>query len=448
MSYLLSIKSVIFLCMLAVHILNVIHPSQPVGQVVNFMTIIAVFASIPFLGRNSRLVSLLLFAAGAYLLHISGAGWVLWVEAMGKNTSLLMLLISVPLLGVPLRHGGYISTLDSLADKYMRGKRRMYLVPAIFSHVLGVFMNIGAVTLTYQITARGRVSEYPGILARSISRGFGSALFWSPNMVATALVLGYMKVPWESYVVLGIAFAAVSLVAGYAAELFVKGESLIMNARNVEGCVSSSKDKLIQLLIAGFVFLSFVIFIETRTDISVINIIPIIALVFPVLWLSLLGKVSSIKEGYRDYFKSRVNRYDGEVVLFVVAGFFSTALGLSGWAAKICSYLMHFSGQSMVSVAFTILLTVVITSIAGIHPMISVSAFATSLDTAAMGLNQVYLALVLIAGWSLGATVSPMSGTNLVVGSLTGKTPLEVAFGNITHAVMVTASIILFLAVG
>ncbi|MCL5056866.1 MAG: hypothetical protein M1130_02495 [Actinobacteria bacterium] len=63
-----------------------------------------------------------------------------------------------------------------------------------------------------------------------------------------------------------------------------------------------------------------------------------------------------------------------------------------------------------------------------------------------MGFNSVNLALALIAGWSPGATVSPISGTTLLVGSLTRKTPIEVAFGNLPHAVLLTGAIILFLA--
>jgi len=310
-----------------------------------------------------------------------------------------------------------------------------------------VFMNLGAVTLTHQITSRGKMKNYPGVLAKSISRGFGSALFWSPNMIATALVLGYLKVPWEDYVRLGIAFAVIALTAGYVANFFVKG-ALEENSEGASGESSPhvARNKLIQLLVAGSAFLSLVIYIETGTAMSVIAIIPIIALIFPVLWLLLLGAKKYISEGYGDYFKSRINRYDGEVVLFSVAGFFAAALAQSGWAEKICSYLMHFSGSSMASVAFTILLTVVLTSMAGLHPMVSVSAFATSLDTAAMGINPVFLVLILIGGWSLGATVSPMAGTTLVVGSLTGKSPVEVGFGNIIYAFLVSAAIIIFLA--
>ena len=445
--YMGRIKSLVFVVLLAVYIMNVLHPAQITGQLVNYLTVIAVSISIPFIGRSFRLVCLALFIAGAYLLYLSGTGVSYWVEAMGKNTSLLMLMISVPLLGVPLKYGGYIGTLDSLARKYMVRRYQMYWVPALFSYALGIFMHMGAVALTHQITARGRVARCPGMLARSISRGFGSALFWSPNMIVTALVLGYLKVPWERYVYTGFVFALVSLVAGYAVEIFARKEDTgEPDAASRDTAPEIEKNKIIQLVVAGVAFLSLVIYIETGTDVQVISVIPAIAIVFPVAWLLLMGKRGAIGEGYGDYFRNRINRYDGEVVLFAVAGFFSAALAQSGWAARISGYLMHFSGRSMASVALTILLAVILTSIIGIHPMVLVSAFATSLDAAAMGFNPVNLALVLIAGWSLGATVSPMSGTTLMVGSLTGKTPMEVAYGNLPHTVLVTGAIILYLA--
>jgi TRAP-type C4-dicarboxylate transport system permease large subunit len=433
--------------LLGTYIINVWHPVPLTGRLVNCLTTLAVAVSIAYVGKSSRLVCLALFMAGAYLFHISGAGLYQWIEAMGRNTNLLMLLISVPMLGVPLRYGDYLATLDSLALKYMVRKYQMYWVPALFSHVLGVFMNLGAVPLAYQITARGRVAGYPGVLARSISRGFGSALFWSPNIIAVALVLGYTGVSWEKYVTTGIKFALVALVAGYAAEIFARKEKTpAVGDFSPEAVPAIERRKIFQLATAGAAFLALVIYIETRAGAQVISVIPGIALIFPAVWLLLLGRRASIGEGYGDYFKNRIGRYDGEVVLFSVAGFFSTALAQSGWAARICDYLMHFSGKSMASVALTILLAVILTSIVGIHPMVLVSAFATSLNAAAIGFNPVYLALVLIAGWSLGATVSPMSGTTLVVGSLTRKAPIEVAFDNLPYTVLVAAAIVIFLA--
>lgn len=449
-SYLISIKSVVLTVLFTVFIFNFILPSPFLSTAVNYLTIIAVLTSLPFTGRGSGAVCLGLFIGGMYLIFNSGAGWNFLAEAMGKNSSLLALLMAVPLLGVPLKLGGYIEVLDALATKYMRKRSQMYWVPALFSHVLGVFMNIGAVPLTYEITARGNMINYPGVMAKAISRGFGAALLWSPNMIATAVVLAYLKVPWQNYFYLGVSFAGLALITGYAVDLLDR-EGRVEEAGPAGGEGERpyiDRVKLAQLIAAAVVFLLAVILIETRTNLPVISVLPAIALVFPVLWLILLGRKESIAVGYTDYFRNKISKYDSEIVLFVAAGFFSSALSFSGWSAKICVYIMHFSAHSKASTALTILATIILASLAGIHPMVLVSAFAASLDPAALGFAPVKLALMLISGWALGAIVSPMSGTCLVVGSLTGKTPFEVGFANYLHAALVLAAVILFVSWG
>lgn len=78
--------------------------------------------------------------------------------------------------------------------------------------------------------------------------------------------------------------------------------------------------------------------------------------------------------------------------------------------------------------------------------MVPVSALATSLDPLSAGMSPVNMALVLIMGWALGATVSPMSGTSLVVGGLTGRSPTAVGVANLPFSIPVAASVVLYMA--
>lgn len=443
--HLIPYKSPALTALIAVFIIHLFLPLPFLGTVVNVLTVTAVLICLPFTGRGSGAICLGLFALGAYLIYASGEGLQFMAGAVGKNTSLLVLLITVPLLGISLKYGGYIEVLDALALRYMSNKHRMYWVPALLSHILGVFMNLGAVPLTYEITNRGRVLKYPGLLSRSISRGFSAALLWSPNMIATALTLAYLKVSWQDYVYTGIVIAAVSVLMGYIVNLFER-EGRSGEEQPVSGVDQPYLDrlKLAQMTFAAAVFLLIILLIETKTQLSVIGTVPVIALLFPALWLFLLGKKENIAEGYTDYIKNKIDRYDGEVVLFAAAGFFSSALTISGWSEKICGFIIHFSAGSKASTALAILGSIVIASLLGIHPMVLVSAFAASLDPATLGFSPVHLALILITGWSLGATVSPMSGTCLVVGSLFGKTPLRVGLDNLPHAALVFTVVILY----
>lgn len=448
----LKLKSTLLTLLIAAYAASLVFPGQIAEKAVSCVTAAAVLVSLPFTGRGTRAVCTALFIAGGYLIYTGGAGWQQWLEAMGKNTSLLALLIVVPLLGVPLKFGGYIEVLDALALKYLVKKYQMYWVPALFSHVLGVFMNLGAVPLTYEITARGKMLDNRELLTKGLSRGFGAAMFWSPNMVATALPLAYLGITWQNYVYLGVLFAVIGLGAGFAVEIPAgEGRSGGRGHYPAVGDASGGsayidKLKLAQLTVAAVVFLLMIIAIETRSALPVISAVPFIALVFPALWLLLLGRKKHIKEGYLDYFNNRINHYDGEVVLFVTAGFFSYALSFSGQAEHLCDYVMHFAGHSTGSVVLTILAAIILTSLVGLHPMIMVSTFAASLNPAALGISPVHLALILIGGWSLGATVSPMSGTTLVVAGLTGKRPAEIGRVNILYAIVVSALLTAFIA--
>lgn len=446
-----GIKSLVLFLIIMFSIVNVFYPNLFVKTIVSYITIVLLVFSLPFAGRSTKIVSITLFVIGAYLMYISHASLNYWTEAMSRNTGLLVLLIVVPLLGIPLKYAGYIQVLDSLAFKYTKKGYQQYWLPSLFSHGLGFFMNIGAVSLTYDISARGKVAENAAMLARAISRGTGTIFLWSPNTVAVALVLEYVEVPWTQYFYLGFSFAVIALVCGYISEILgelkrKKGKksyaNIINNSRQYV-----DKWKLIQLLTYITSFLLFVLLIEIKSNISVISMIPVVSFVLPAFWLSILGYKKSILNSYFNYFTEKAHRYDGEVVLFVAAGFFSSALIVSGYSERLCDFIMSFSGNSTASITFTILGTIVLGSLIGIHPMISVSTFAASLDVNNFGFSPVYLALVLAGGWSLGSTISPISGNILVVANVTGRKSMEIVYGNLMYAVFVFLMLAVFASI-
>lgn len=443
-------KSIVLFLIIIASIVFVFFPVQPAGIIVNYITILLFVLSLPFAERETRIIGLLIFIIGAYLMHVSDASSSLWIEAMGKNSGLLVLLIAVPLLGIPLKSAGYVEVLDSLANNYMKKKCMMYWVPSLFSHILGFFMNIGAVPLTYDITARGKVAERASMLANAISRGTGTVFLWSPNTVAVALVLEYLDVPWPRYFYLGFSFAVLALLLGYLSEILTDRKKIDTLRKNFnlinQPAQPVDKLKLVQLITYISLFILFILLIEIKSTLSVISVIPVIALLMPAIWLFVLGYKKHIPGSYYNYFAEKSHKYDGEVVLFVAAGFFSSALIISGWSDVFCGYIIGFSGDSTTSIAFTILATIIITGLIGIHPMISVSTFAASLDITGLGLDPVHLALVLAAGWSLGSTISPIAGNVLVVANVTGKKPIQVTHGNLLYSLFVFMAVMAFIA--
>ena len=443
-------KSLVLASIVVINIVYVFYPYGVAKALISCATILLLALSLPYAGRGNKWVSITLFAIGAYLMSISGAGASDWIEAVIKNTGLLVLLIVVPLLGIPLKSAGYVKVLDAVASNYMQKNYQLYWIPGLFSHILGFFMNIGSVPLTYYITARGKVAQRAAMLAKTLSRGTGAIFFWSPGTVAVALVLEYLQVPWPEYFLLGLAFAAVALVWGYLVEVMVNLKNKENNKNHFVSPDSAKQPvhlpSLMQLIVYMALFLLMIILIDLHTHISIITVIPMVAVTMPALWLVILGHRRMVKRAYVEHFVTKAHQHDGEVVLFVAAGFFSSALIISGWSDWICNYIMNFSGNSNASIAFTILGTIVLASLVGIHPMITVSTFATSLDVNSLGFSPVYLALLFAGGWSLGSTISPITVNVLIVANVTGVKPMDIVRNNLLHACLVFATIIIFMA--
>ncbi|MCR4441402.1 MAG: hypothetical protein QHH10_04570 [Peptococcaceae bacterium] len=65
----------------------------------------------------------------------------------------------------------------------------------------------------------------------------------------------------------------------------------------------------------------------------------------------------------------------------------------------------------------------------GVHPVVSISAFAAALDAAALGFSKLGYAYLLMLGYGVAVTVSPFSGLSLVMAGTTGENPLYVVPG-------------------
>ncbi|MCG8400585.1 MAG: hypothetical protein MJA84_03205 [Firmicutes bacterium] len=443
-------KSLALVCIVAINFVYVFYPYAAAKALISCATLLLLALSLPYAGRGNKWVSVTLFVIGAYLMLISGAGAADWMEAVIKNTGLLVLLIVVPLLGIPLKSAGYVQVLDVMASNYMQKNYQLYWIPGLFSHILGFFMNIGSVPLAYEITARGKVAQRAALLARTLSRGTGAIFIWSPSTVAVALVLEYLQVPWTGYFLLGFAFAVTALVWGYLTEVLVNLKNKVYDTPNAVSPGGAKRPvhlpSLMQIIVYMALFLLMIMLIDLCTPISIIAVIPMVAVTMPALWLVISGHRGMIKSAYVEHFVTKAHQHDGEVVLFVAAGFFSSALILSGWSDGICNYIMNFAGHSNASIAFTILGAIVLASLVGIHPMITVSTFATSLDVSSLGFGPVYLALLLAGGWSLGSIISPIAGNVLIVASVTGGKPMEIVCNNLLHACLVFATIVIFMA--
>lgn len=61
-----------------------------------------------------------------------------------------------------------------------------------------------------------------------------------------------------------------------------------------------------------------------------------------------------------------------------------------------------------------VLLLFIFTSVLGIHPIASGTILMTAIDPVSSGLSTLSFAMLILCGWGLGVSVSPVSVTNVI----------------------------------
>ncbi|MBO8132206.1 MAG: hypothetical protein H0Z29_11995 [Candidatus Marinimicrobia bacterium] len=416
-----------------IYLVNTFIHWEFLNILVNSICLLCIIICFPFVKSSARIVTSILLLFGSILLILAGADLKFWMSSIGKNINLVTLLIIVPIFGLPLYYGGYYKVLDALACRYMNSGHRIYWIPALLAHFFGALMNIGAIPVVYQLIIRGKLSSAFRTVPIAILRGFSSAIYWSPNMISVAVVTHYLNIPWKKFAQIGIIFTLLSLLAGWLVNVYFFNKKTSKPKQETKDIQVNSK-KLTELIIFCSIFLGIIIIIAIKTTIPILNAVPLIALVYPVIWLSFLGKGNLIYNAYRDYTKNTLPKFTSEVVIFLGVGFFAAGILASGSNDKISLFLYEFIGLNSYLLCFFISSSVIILAILGITPMVTVMAYSASLNPDLIGLSPQLLSLVLVGGWATGILVSPFTGITLIMSGLTEKTPFETARENWPYA--------------
>ncbi|KJS12834.1 MAG: hypothetical protein VR67_06440 [Peptococcaceae bacterium BRH_c8a] len=400
-----------------------------INNVLSIVSLTCLMVCMPIIKNNARVVASTLFIVGAAILVYDGAGFETWRTGLIYNVNLIALLLLVPVFGMPLKYGGYYGVLDALVGRYMNNRNRIYWVPALLTHFFGALMNMGAMPVVYQLIVRGKLPRAFNSVPASILRGFSSSIYWSPNMISVGVVTYYLGISWAEFARYGIFLTVISLVVGWLVHIFANKKSsvqLSLSSRNDQIDIK----KLAELIIFCTAFIGTIIYIATRTSIPVLDAVPLVALVYPVIWLGVLGRGKAIPPAYTEYVQNVLPRFTSEIVIFMGAGFAATALLSSNAGNKVSVLISSIGFPNEYFLCLGILASIVLLGVLGVTPMVTVMAYGAALQPALLGLTPIQLALVLVGGWATSVIISPFTGVTLIMSGLAQKSPFEIVRAN------------------
>ena len=337
-------------------------------------------------------------------------------RVLSQNQLIISMIVSVSLLRL-LSNG-----LDAAEENLPRGKSA-YLRSMRGVHLFGAVINISALVIMADRLSRNHPLREPEALL--MCRAFSMAVFYSPFIGGMALALAYTPGSDLSTVMLvGVPLTLCGLLTlyglgrwtDYGAGHDLRGypvhfESLGLPALLAVGVLA------LHTMLSGY---------------SVLSLIIILCPVFVAVTLVVRSGASAAGNTLAEFVRGRFPDMVGELVLFLAAGVLATGLSafistLGGWVP----FEVFDAGAASI-----VLVCTVVVALAGVHPVVVVSTVVPLF--ASVDPDPNLMAMLFVMGWGIGCSISPLSGTNVILSGRYGVSNWRIARRNIGFCGLMT----------
>ncbi|MGF7184678.1 hypothetical protein GGQ84_000762 [Desulfitispora alkaliphila] len=431
------LRSTATLMLAVLYLVSVLFQASWLEPVISILLVAVLFSSLVAVKGTARVIGFGLFMTGGLIFFIYRADWSLLFQGLERNLYLVTMFIMVPLLSIPIRRGGYLESLKGFFGIYVKRDFQFYLFVKAITFFISVLINVGSVPLMYQISAASEKSRKKRLLAAALIRGFTASILWAPSYAAVALIIDLTGGSWIQVFPYGFGFGLMAILVGtaiqYYQELKDKDEKIAGNQQPNEVYAIKWK-KLLELIGFSCMMIILVVIISHFTYLSTVTAVATVSLIYPIFWLGLIGRArtffSEVKESY---YNQSLPKLKNEVVLFMGAGFFATAVDSSNFGDVAVQVIYNLAGDSQLLLSTGICMSIILLSAVGVHPIISVTLVGSILEPSTYGVSETFLGVLLLSGWSLGIAVSPSSATVITASSLVGSTVLRSCKWNVFY---------------
>lgn len=419
------IRSLLIFCLALVYLVNLLIKSALITNLIIVLMVFVIGLSCTALSGSSKIIGYFSFAVSIIIFLYCRAPLYVWKQALEENLYLIVMFALVPLLKIPIQHGGYFDSLSSFFRRYINTINRFYLFTSFLSAFIGVLVNLAVVPLVHEISKASDINSNKKLLCSAVSRGFTTCVMWSPTMAAVALIIKLTNAEWIHFFPYGLLFSVIVGVIGYIMTLYEYKET-ICPAVAYDGEKIDVR-KLLELCMFATILILSIVAVSHYLMIDTITVVSCMALVFPIMWMTIIKRWPLLCREFKgDYFNHSLSNLSNEIVLFVGAGLLATSITYSHLGNYIPKVLSLLVGSSSLLLTVAIVLGTILFSAIGIHPIIIIAIIGETVKASTYGITPVYMALILSISWAMGITVSPAAANIIVLAGLARESPLQV----------------------
>ncbi|MFT8872189.1 MAG: hypothetical protein ABF868_07830 [Sporolactobacillus sp.] len=398
-------------------------------------------------------------AGGTALLMLNHKG--LWSIALcfGNMIQLVTLFALIPILALPVQSGGYAGDVRGFIRSHVRGSGRLYVLTSCVAYFFSSFMNLAALPLSYRAIAPSVqetvVPDKKRYLSRAITHGYAMPLLWSPITPIVGTVLELTSTPYTRILPFLIALSAIGLLIDWLTGLplvhLLRSSTHAKKSTNETAAAAAptgnySMFRLLHIVLAVLILNGLVTALQHELPVSFLFLVSLLVIPFAGCWSLLIGQVRSFSRQVGQHFLTYIPTMQNQFFIFLSAGFFITALHISGADHTVTGWMnevIAFSGTR----GFLALLPLIPFALAffGLHPAVALALVSTSIHSEILHQAPVAVTVAMLGGAVPAFLMGPYNATLGMMSGLVGEKPLRLSNWNFKFTVAYLAGLTLFI---
>ncbi|TGA99870.1 hypothetical protein E4665_02675 [Sporolactobacillus shoreae] len=450
-----------FLYLLAIlsYMISSFFPKQPVlHMTVSVLSMLAVLISLRFVKGLALIFGLFFLIGGGAMLVWSGSAPIHFISSFGEMIQMVTLFALIPILSIPIRFGNYADEVHSIIRKRVKSATQLYMLTSAASYFFSSFMNLAALPMTYY-SISSSVKEYPidnkkRYLSRAITHGYAMPLLWSPvtPIVGTVLYLtgtAYSKI-LPFLLVMSIGGLLLDWVSiSHPLQLFRRRlqwkRAKKETAASLTPLTGGRPARLFHILAAIILLNALITLLDHFFSFSFLFLVSLIVIPFAFLWCILIGQGKPFFPGVVRHFQTYIPKMQNQFFIFLSAGFFITALNVSGADTVVTQWvntLIHFSGIRI----FLILLPLIPFALAfiGLHPAIGLALISAALHSDLLNKSPIVVTVAMLGGAIPAFLMGPYNATLGMMSSIINEKPIKLSNWNFPFTCLYLVLLTLF----
>jgi hypothetical protein len=338
-----------------------------------------------------------------------------WHVSLTKGIFLPLLFVVIPLISIPINHGGYLESMEHFVIDHRKRIGLVYLTLAVINLALAVALNIASIIIFQRLLAPLNMPRK--FLARLYMAVYGSYMVFSPYDPALNMILLYQGVTYSQYFLPGLALVATIMGIGLALVHLDRPLLQELDRRLPEGSGTHSIRKMVELMahvlmLILLAFLGSLMLPQTPTIFIVAGIIVFYSLA----WTALVGAFDALTAELRRY-SDNFESYEQFLPFLIALSFFGSAVSLTPVREHMDLILIYLSSLPPYFVPLSFMALVAVLSLCGVHMMIPVTTLALTVNPASISLSPAAFVALLMSSWVAGMIISPLVPFTVIASS-------------------------------